>query len=131
MFEMKAVCENCGQQIEVSQRTVEKKEVKVVRKAGAQDELYITTYECNCCGRVHIVQIDNMETNNMLRELTKLMARAARKKHSHKELSKKEIAKLTKIRKDLADKRLLLKQEYQGKCYFDESGEEKEFVVSM
>lgn len=128
MLEMKAVCENCKQPIEISQRTVEKQAVICLED---DENLSIVTYECNKCGRVHIVQIDNVETSNMLRELTKLMARAAKKKHSHKELSKKEIAKLTKIRKDLAEKRLLLKQEYQGKHYLAGNLEEKVFEVSM
>lgn len=131
MFEMNAVCENCGKTIGVNPQTVKKQAVKVVRKEGVQEELNITTYECKECGRVHIVQIDDMETENLLRELTKMMARVAKKKHNHKDVSKKEIAKLTKIRTELAERRLLLKQTYQGKYYLDESLNERVFEVSM
>lgn len=127
-FEINAICESCGKPIEVSPQTVEKKDVQCIEN---DEWLQIITYECKECNRVHIVQIDNIDTKNLLRELTKLMARAARKKRAHKQLSKKEVTKLTKIRTDLAEKRLLLKQEYQGKHYLSDSLEEKEFEVSM
>lgn len=128
MFEMKAVCERCGKSIEVNPQTVEKEDVQCLENG---EWLQIITYECKECNRVHIVQIDNMDTKNLLRELTKLMARAAKKKNSHKDMSKKEITKITKIRTDLAEKRLLLKQTYQGKHYLSDSLEERTFEVSM
>lgn len=127
MFEMLAKCESCGSSIDVNPNTIIKKEVTCVEDCS---ELSITYYDCEKCSRRHIVQVDNQETNKMLTEFTKLMAKASIVKKNNKQLKKKEITKINKIRSDLAEKRFLLMQKYQGKHYLD-NGRELTFEVSM
>ena len=115
-YKMKAFCENCGRAIEVNTKTVEKESVKCLEDNKVLQLIY---YVCNGCGKRHVVQVDDSDTMRLLRELTKLMSKAARYKHEYKDLSKKDVTKITKIRTDLAEKRLALKMEYQGKHYDD------------
>ena len=128
MLSLKAICEGCGKQLVLNSQTVEKKTVKCLED---KEILQVVSYQCKYCGKLHMIQIDNTETSLMLKEITKLMRKAAKKRQFGQDLSRKEIAKLTKIRKDLADKRLLLKQEYQGKHYLTEDLQQKVFEISM
>ena len=128
VLSVKAICEGCEKELVLNSQTVIKRTEQCLED---KEILQIVSYECKYCGRIHLVQLDDSETNLMLRDVTKLMYKAAKKRQSGGDLSKKEIAKLTKIRKDLADKRLLLKEKYQGKHYLDKDGQEKVFEFSM
>ena len=128
VLSVKAVCEGCEKELVLNSQTVTKRTVQCLED---KEILQIVSYECKYCGRIHFVQVDDAETNLMLKDLTKLMHKAVKKRQLGGDLSNKESAKLTKIRKDLADKRFSLKEKYQGKHYLDKDGQEKVFEFSM
>lgn len=127
MFEMLAKCEECSTNIEVNSSTIRKEEVV---SCDDNKMLIIIYYDCPTCGRRHIVQIDDIITSKLLRELTKMIGKASRKKKRHDLLTDKEVTKINKTRADLAAKRFELMKTYQGKSY-RMGNEILEFKVSM
>lgn len=117
MFNVSTECKECKGKILVNQSTIVKKTVVCEEN---DEPVIITYFECKHCGKRHVVQIDNLETESLLKELTKKVARMSRFKKQKIQMSNKEATKITKIRTDLADKRLELVKEYQGKHYKDD-----------
>lgn len=115
MYNISTECKKCKGSILVNAETIQKREVECENGKS----IIITCFECPHCGERHIVQLDNDETNELLVKLTGKVARMARMKKNHMQMSKKEAAKVTKIRTDLADKRLELIKEFQGMTYKD------------
>ena len=117
-FEATAVCDNCGKLILVNSSTIKRKEIKCLSNEKRMTAIF---YKCEDCGRICVVQIDDVTTKGLLNKLTKGVAKMARCKKHNEMISEKEMAKITKIRTDLADKRTALIKKYQGKeCIFED-----------
>ena len=127
MFELNAVCESCNASVKVTPQTIRRS--RIVCKDDNKI-LIATNFKCSVCGRVHVVQIDDGVTSKLLNELTKGIAKMAKAKKNGDILSKKETAKISKIRTDLADKRIKLLKSYQGKTFVNEDGAMFELKVS-
>lgn len=115
MFNVDTDCKKCNGKVLVNSGTIKKKYVSFEN----EKDIFITYFNCPHCGERHVVQLDDIETNKLLVSLTKKVARMSRMKKNHAQMSEKEITKITKIRTDLADKRLELVKEFQGLHYKD------------
>lgn len=102
-------CEGCGTVFEASGRNVKKREF-----TSKGQSIYLTYYDCRNCNKRHFVQLDTSETNQLLRELTTMVAKNAGLRKRGLDMSKKQLAKLNKKREYLAQRRTDLMKEFSG-----------------
>lgn len=75
--------------------------------------IWLTYFDCPKCGHTHFVQIDDVRTQMLLSDLTKVLAATAKaKKQGHS--VKKQSAKYHRINRDLSAIRNDLEKEYSG-----------------
>lgn len=117
-------CEKCKYKFAIGQEQApnsitNKKEYKVKGQS-----IFLTYYDCPSCGRRHYVQIDDAESLRKLNEAKKLFVELAKKKKMGKEVSKKQLAKFDKARKDLSEYRTKLMKQFTDVEIFEEIKDE-------
>lgn len=108
------ICEDCKYEFGISNALVNHKKEFLVNG----QKIFLTYYICPKCGRYHYVQIDNEASLRKLREVSYLFIKLsiAKKKGN---VSKKQLAKFNKTRRNLSDYRIMLMKEYTGKLIHD------------
>lgn len=104
-----AECKTCSARFVLSSKNVKKGEYQT--RTG--ETIWCTYYDCPKCGKRYYVQVDNVETNGMVIELTGMMARIVRARRKNKSIANKQ-AKYDKLVTDLADTRNKLAKMYNG-----------------
>lgn len=104
-----AECKACSVRFVLSSKNVKKGEYQT--RTG--ETIWCTYYDCPKCGKRYYVQVDNVETNGMVIELTGMMARIVRARRKNKSIANKQ-AKYDKLVTDLADTRSKLAKMYNG-----------------
>lgn len=88
--------------------------IKEVKTIIDGQSIWIKYYDCPYCGKRFYGQVDDEVSRRMLTDLTKSMATMAKKKQGHKELSKKQLVKASKLKNNLLLYRNNLKTKYNG-----------------
>ena len=123
-MKVKRVCRKCGEVNEVGSENLIRVDVY------DEDGTYYKIMYCDCkrCGERDVVQIDDMETLEMFRNLKKLILKVAKKNRKGETVSPKDIRKKDKWMKELRKKREVLNDLCNGKKLFDEN---KKVVVEQ
>ena len=123
-MKVKRVCRKCGEVNEVGSENLIRADVY------DEDGTYYKIMYCDCkrCGERDVVQIDDMETLEMFRNLKKLILKVAKKNRKGETVSPKDVRKKDKWMKELRKKREILNDLCNGKKLFDEN---KKVVVEQ
>lgn len=113
-----AECIDCKEKIAVTPSNLKKEEYRFKGKQS----MWITHYDCPKCGRIHYCQIDNVSTNALLIETSKILAKAAKYKSKGQTIPKKLQSKYSKNSKDLASTRRQLMTQYNNQWFEDADG---------
>lgn len=125
-----AKCEECEQHFDVGLHTKVKKEEFIDRDAkDAGQKIWLTYFDCPHCGRRYFVQVDTIETNRLLLEITKLVGKTLRAKKAGKsaKLKNKQTKykyKYKELETDLTVIRNRLVHTYNGHRVVDVAGNE-------
>lgn len=116
-----AECIDCKEKITVTPSNLKKEKYHFVE--GKQSMwLWLTHYDCPQCGRIHYCQIDNEQTNALLIETSKTLARVAKYKGKGQTIPRKLQSKYKNSSKDLTLLRNKLMKEYHNKWFEDSGG---------
>lgn len=110
-------CRKCGETIVIDSNSL-------IRKDAYDEEgKYYKIMYCDCehCGERDAIQIDDMETIEIFRELKKMIIKTQRKKIKGETINPKAVRKKDKLMKNLRKKRELLQKECSGKKIYDEN----------
>ena len=123
-MKVKRVCRKCGEVNEVGSENLIRADVY------DEDGTYYKIMYCDCkrCGERDVVQIDDVETLEMFRNLKKLILKVAKKNRKGETVSPKDVRKKDKWMKELRKKREILNDLCNGKKLFDEN---KKVVVEQ
>ncbi len=122
-----AQCEKCEKTFELNNQVVAKQ-----RYLFNEQALFISHYDCPYCGQRHYVQVDNSKTNELLKDLTRQMAKFAVAKRKGNEVPQKQSAKFKKNREYLTLIRNNLMKELAGKTVINsETNESVELRFSI
>lgn len=123
-------CEDCGIKFRLGKYAFD---VSYNSKYTAKDGrlIWLTYYDCPKCGKRHYVQIDDVRSNQMKKEVTVMFCRLSKKRLNFKDIPKSQNEKFKKLNKLLEDYRFGLKKEFNGQKLFNENGEEVEVYFSM
>ena len=124
--QISAKCEDCGGMFMIGPEQgpnsiTNKKEVEIKGQS-----IFLTYYDCPSCGRRHYVQIDDAVSLVKLNEAKQQFVKLAVAKKKGKEVSKKQLAKFKKTRKDLSIYRTKLMKQFTDECVFIENKEDYE-----
>lgn len=112
---VKRVCNKCGEINTIDSSNLIREDVY-----DEYGEYYkVMYYDCKRCNERITVQIDNMETLSMFRDLKALIGKAMRKNAKGETISPKDIRKKDKLTKELAEKRKILNDLVMGKTFYD------------
>lgn len=127
-LQVDVLCEKCKNKILLNASTVKVEQFK----ANDGKIFNITYYECQKCGKIHYVQIDNDNTKRML-EYSKVALKQAMVYRSKNQTPPKKIkTKLDKARKKLSNTRLELMKQYNETVFEDlQSKEEVKICFSL
>lgn len=111
------VCLKCGELNKIDSSNLVRKD------AYDESGIYykIMYFRCERCKEINVVQVDNMDTINMFRELKSLIIKVIKKKQKGQTVSPKDIRKKDKLQKELTAKRNILNEEVSGLKLFDEN----------
>ena len=84
----------------------------------------MTYYDCPRCGRRHFVQIDNFQSLNMFKSVSRQFIKLSKLKRKGKSIPKNQSDKFKKDRNNLLLYRNKLMQEYTGKLIHDNNTDE-------
>ena len=76
--------------------------------------IWIKYYECPVCKKRYYGQVDNSVSKKMLAKLVVGIGKMSNAKETHNILTKKQSAKITKLRNNLETYRFNLKKKYDG-----------------
>ena len=112
-------CEDCKYKFAIGSdqapnSLTNKKEYKVDGQS-----IFLTYYDCPSCGRRHFVQIDDVNSLKILKEVTTQFTKLAIKRKQDKNIPQKQSARFNKTRKHLSNYRTNLMKEYTGKLICD------------
>lgn len=113
-----AECIDCKEKIAVTPSNIKKEEYRFEGKQS----MWVTHYDCPKCGRIHYCQIDDVKTNQLLVEGSKILARIAKFKKRGQGIPKKLQSKYSKNSKDLASTRRQLMTQYNNQWFVDADG---------
>lgn len=113
-----AECIDCKEKIAVTPSNLKKEEYRFEGKQS----MWLTHYDCPKCGRIHYCQIDDVKTNQLLVEGSKILARIAKFKKRGQGIPKKLQSKYSKNSKDLASTRRQLMKQYNNQWFEDADG---------
>ena len=114
-------CEDCKREFMIGPEQgpnsiTNKKEVEIKGQS-----IFLTYYDCPSCGRRHYVQIDDSISLVKLNEAKQQFVSLAVAKKKGKEISKKQLAKFKKTRKDLSAYRIKLMKQFTNEDIFNEA----------
>lgn len=116
-MEVKRVCNKCGKTNMIDSTNLTKMEVY-----DDEGTFYkIMFIVCQNCFEKDVVQIDDVETLRMFRELKKITIKTARKNLKGETISPKDIKKKDKLTKSLRKKRAELQKLCYGKKLYNEN----------
>lgn len=113
-----AECIDCKEKITITASELKKEEYRFEGKQS----MWLTHYDCPKCGRIHYCQIDDVSTNALLIEASKILARVAKYKNKGQTIPKKLQSKYSKNSKDLTLFRNKLMKDYHNKWFEDSEG---------
>ena len=116
-MEVQRICEKCGELNIINNNTIYKKDV------WDEENNYfkVIYFKCSRCKTIHVVQIDDIETINLFKDLKHLIMKNAKKQMKHQTISPKDIKRKDKWMKELKEKRKDLEELNSGKKLFDEN----------
>lgn len=109
MLQFFVQCAECKSTLELGPNEVLKTKIEMPNGKS----IWLTYFDCPKCGHRHFAQIDDVRTQMLLSDLTKVLAATAKaKKQGHS--VKKQSAKYHRINRDLSAIRNDLEKEYSG-----------------
>lgn len=123
-------CESCGARFYLDNGDVEIK-YGVPFRASDGRSIFITYYDCPKCDRRHYVQIDDVHSNQMKREVTAMFRKLSKKRMDFKDIPKSQNEKFKKLNKKLEDYRFELKKKYNLQNVRPLKGSESEVEVEI
>lgn len=123
-------CENCGIKFRLGSDTVELK-YGVPYKAKDGRSIFITYYDCPKCDRRHYVQIDDVQSIKIKKEVSMLFRKLSKKRLNYEDIPKKQNEKFKKLNEKLENYRFELKKEFNGQIIINDNGKEVEVHFSM
>lgn len=118
---IKAICESCEKQFQVDDKDIRQQKVKAM---DSGEILYIMSYVCAYCGKVHYVQVDNDETKEQLNKCTRLMAKLTRLRSTKNGTAGSTNVLFRRARAKLNEMRLELMETYNESLVVDLDSEE-------
>lgn len=116
-MEIERVCVKCGEINTLDSNNIRQIETK------ADGEYYkLMYYKCKRCGETIVLQIDNIETINICKDLKALLMKVMKKRMNHQTIGKKDNRKKDKLNKLLDAKRKELNDLCNGKTFYDLDG---------
>lgn len=109
MLQFLAQCVECKSTLELGPNEVLKTKIEMPKGKS----IWLTYFDCPRCGHTHFVQIDDVRTQMLLGDLTKVLAATAKAKRKGQSV-KKQSAKYHRINRDLDVIRSDLEKEYSG-----------------
>lgn len=109
MLQFLAQCVECKSTLELGPNEVLKTKIEMPKGKS----IWLTYFDCPKCGHTHFVQIDDVRTQMLLGDLTKVLAATAKAKRKGQSV-KKQSAKYHRINRDLDVIRSDLEKEYSG-----------------
>lgn len=123
-------CEECSAKFYLGNNGVEMKYgVPFTTKDGRS--IFITYYDCPKCGRRHYVQIDDVHSNNMKKEVLKRFVRLSKKRLNDDDIPKEQNERFKKLNNKIENYRFELKKEFNGQIIIADDGSEVEVHFSM
>ena len=119
-------CRKCDTNTTVDNSSVKKREYK--DRSGKS--IWCMYFHCPQCGTKYVVQLDSIETNGMLIDITRLIARIARLRHQGKSVKKYQ-KRYDALAKELADARKKLADSYNGKTLMNAFGAEEKIEMCI
>lgn len=123
-------CENCSTKFYIGEDAV-KVYHNVPYKMPDGKRFWITYYDCPKCEKRHYVQIDDVRSNQMKKQVSILFKKLSKKRLEYKDIPKQQNERFKKLNKDLEDYRFELKKKFDGKVFVSERGEKEEIHFSM
>lgn len=120
---MQTICPKCKVGFDLEK--VEKEKFKL----EGRQSMWLTYFDCPVCKQRIFVQLDNEETNAILNDLTKIVARVAKYKKSGFDIPKKLQSKYSKSTQKLNELRTELIKKYNN--YWFECEKDKHTVKVM
>lgn len=109
MLQFLAQCVECKSTLELGPNEVLKTKIEMPKGKS----IWLTYFDCPKCGHTHFVQIDDVRTQMLLGDLTKVLVATAKAKRKGQSV-KKQSAKYHRINRDLDVIRSDLEKEYSG-----------------
>lgn len=123
-------CEECNTKFYLGNNGVEMKYgVPFTTKDGRS--IFITYYDCPKCGRRHYVQIDDVHSNNMKKEVLKRFVRLSKKRLNDDDIPKEQNERFKKLNNKVENYRFELKKKFNGQIIIADDGSEVEVHFSM
>lgn len=123
-------CENCGIKFRLGPDAVEIK-YEVPYKTKDRRSIFITYYDCPKCDRRHYVQIDDVHSNQMKKEVSMMFRKLSKKRLNYEDIPKKQNEKFKKLNEKLENYRFELKKEFNGQIILDSDDKEVEVHFLM
>lgn len=123
-------CEQCGSRFYLGKNGVDIK-YKVPYRTKDGRSIFITYYDCPSCDRRHYVQIDDIRSNEMKKQVSIMFKKLSKKRMNFEDIPKKQNEKFKKLNNSLEDYRFELKKEFNNKFVISESGKDVELHFSM
>lgn len=120
-------CKECGALAKINDASVKRVDVVVIENGSHLRLLY---YTCSECKEMHIVQLDNVKTREVLNEIKNKMRTVMISKAKGFEPKKKDVNRLNKKRRELIRLRRELVSDNEF-LHYNLNGECREIVVEM
>lgn len=114
-------CEGCGTRFYLGDSGVEVRYNEPFKTNDGRS-IFITYYDCPKCFRRHYVQVDDVYSNQMKKEVSAMFRRLSKKRMNFKDIPKNQNEKFKKLNKRLEDYRFKLKKELNGQRLINSSG---------
>lgn len=117
MLSVKVKCPICGEEVDVNNKQIKRKEVYLCTKEGGS--IFLTYYDCPACQQQVTLQVDDEESLSILDDLQMLFANNARLRLEGEEVPAEDLERFEKARKDLKNLRTLLSDKLAGSLIYD------------
>ena len=130
-IELTFECEKCKKHFKVSKNDLAESILQRKECLGKNgDTIFLMYIDCPFCKNRNYVQIDDIKSINMLKELTRLFIKLSVKKRKGKEIPQSQSDKLKKMQKDLSNYRNKLMSLYNDRLIHDNDNDE-DFVLKF
>lgn len=123
-------CEDCESTFYIGNEGV-KVEYGLPFKTKEGRSIFITYYDCPKCGRRHYVQVDDVRSVEMKKEVSMRFKRLSKKRLDFKDIPKSQNERFKKLNRKLEDYRFELKKKFNNQVLIDNEGLEVEVHFSM